>query len=31
MIAGPSVLAAIVLCGVYRASRDLDPIEDIPR
>ena len=31
MIAGPSVLAALVLCGLSRAYRDMNPIEDLPR
>jgi hypothetical protein len=30
MIAGPSVLALAVLCGVCRTYRNLDPIEDTP-
>jgi hypothetical protein len=31
MIAGPSVLAAILLYALCRTYRNLDPIEDIPR
>jgi len=31
VIAGPSILAAIVLYGLYRTYRNMDPIEDIPR
>ncbi len=31
MIAGPSLLAALVLCGLCRTYRNTDPIEDIPR
>jgi hypothetical protein len=31
MIAGPSFLAGLVLCGLSRTYRDMDPIEDMPR
>ena len=31
MIAGPSLLAALVLYGLSRTYRDMDPIEDAPR
>jgi hypothetical protein len=31
MIAGPAVLAALVLCGLARTYRRMDPIEDVPR
>ena len=31
MIAGPSLLAALVLYGLCRTYRNMDPIEDIPR
>lgn len=31
MIAGPSFLAVLVLCGLSRTYRNLDPSEDIPR
>jgi hypothetical protein len=31
MVAGPSFLAATVLCGLSRTYRNLDAIEDIPR
>jgi hypothetical protein len=31
MIAGPSLFAALVLCGLCRAYRNMDPIEDLPR
>ncbi len=31
MIAGPSLLAALVLYGLCRAYRNIDPIEDVPR
>jgi hypothetical protein len=31
MIVGPSVLAALVLYGLCRTYRNMDPIEDIPR
>jgi len=31
IIAGPSLLAALVLYGLCRAYRNMDPIEDVPR
>jgi hypothetical protein len=31
MIAGPSFLAGLVLCGLSRTYRIMDPIEDMPR
>jgi hypothetical protein len=31
LIAGPSALAALVLCGLCRTYRKMDPIEDLPR
>jgi len=31
MIAGPSILAALVLYGLSRAYRNMNPIEDLPR
>ena len=31
MIAGPSFLAGLVLCGLSRTYRAMDPIEDMPR
>jgi hypothetical protein len=31
MIAGPSLLAAIVLYGLCRAYRNMDPVDDLPR
>ena len=31
IIAGPSLLAALLLYGLCRAYRNIDPIEDIPR
>jgi hypothetical protein len=31
MIFGPSLLAALVLYGLCRTYRDMNPIEDIPR
>jgi hypothetical protein len=31
MIAGPALLAALVLCGLSRTYRNMDPVEDLPR
>jgi uncharacterized metal-binding protein len=31
MVAGPSFLAGLVLCGLSRTYRGMDPIEDVPR
>jgi hypothetical protein len=31
MIAGPAFLAAVVLCGLSRTYRNMNPIEDLPR
>ena len=31
MIAGPSLFAALVLCGLARVYRKMDPIADVPR
>jgi hypothetical protein len=31
MVVGPSILAVLVLCGLGRAYRNMNPIEDMPR
>ena len=31
MVVGPSILAALVLCGLGRTYRNMNPIEDMPR